>query len=112
MTLKACPFCGSEATPITIDSFWKLECNKCAMQSGIFKTKEAAITAWNTRPREVELLSIMHPSIFYTGEFIVLLSQTSRRLVMFDNKTSNYFSFYWFYWIGAFDAGNSGGHRL
>jgi len=56
MTLKACPFCGSEATPITIDSFWKLECNKCAMQSGIFKTKEAAITAWNTRPREVELL--------------------------------------------------------
>ena len=59
MTLKACPLCGGEAAPITIASFWKLECKKCAMQSGLSKTKETAVAAWNTRPMEAEMLELL-----------------------------------------------------
>lgn len=52
--LKACPFC--ESRPMLHHRKWKeygwsIRCTCCGLQLGDFKTKQAAIDQWNTRPR-------------------------------------------------------------
>ena len=56
--LKLCPFCGGEA--FLVDDDEKnygvfIACSKCCSSSGIFKTKDEALIAWNSRPIENEL---------------------------------------------------------
>ena len=56
--LKTCPFCGSEA--FLVDDDEKnygvfIACSKCCSSTGIFKTKDEALVAWNSRPIENEL---------------------------------------------------------
>ena len=58
--LKPCPFCGGEAMVIdTGDYFpvitYRVICKaSCIMQGGLYKTKQEAIEAWNTRTDNAE----------------------------------------------------------
>ena len=60
MTLKACPLCGSKKS-FVYDDGWDcfVQCLKCGCHGGTHKTKQKAIAAWNTRPREEELLGAL-----------------------------------------------------
>ena len=58
-TLKPCPWCNSKAVLWKADNHeeWFIGCGgECSVNPGRhFDTREDAITAWNTRPREAEL---------------------------------------------------------
>lgn len=54
--LKPCALCESDKAHVDEAwSGWFVECDGCQMQAGGVSTKQHAITAWNTRPREAEL---------------------------------------------------------
>lgn len=46
--LKACPFCGGDATDISGSRSW-VACKSCGAEMPIFQTKEEGAAAWNTR---------------------------------------------------------------
>ena len=55
--MKACPFCGREATMIDCETYprWFIKCSYryCGVeQPRCYATKEAAIKAWNRRTRK------------------------------------------------------------
>ena len=58
--LKPCPFCGSEAVELTglRDNWFDVSCSniKCTAYkiACVYKTKEKARKAWNTRAKESE----------------------------------------------------------
>lgn len=58
--IKECPMCGSKKL-FVYDDGWDcfVQCVKCGCHGGTRKTKQKAIQAWNTRPREEELLGVI-----------------------------------------------------
>lgn len=61
--IKECPFCGGEAK--TDNEYWNgrinywVMCEKCGKASDCYDTPEKALSVWNTRPREEELLDML-----------------------------------------------------
>ena len=65
MSLKNCPFCGSDEVIFQEDTNgddyrywgWEIFCMQDGCEQGLVNedTEEKAIKAWNTRPREAEL---------------------------------------------------------
>jgi hypothetical protein len=41
---------------------FKVKCNNCETSSGLYNTEQEAIDAWNSRPREEELLTMLKHS--------------------------------------------------
>ena len=56
MTLKPCPFCGSNADIYTAyeryDSY-HVKCDRCHARTGWYKSDKAAVLAWNERTNEL-----------------------------------------------------------
>lgn len=58
--INNCPFCGSEDVRLVGSSRWCwVRCNYCKIESPSYYGKKRAIKAWNTRPRENELLAMI-----------------------------------------------------
>ena len=52
---KPCPFCPKSIVDPYFDDManrWRVGCGRCGASSGIYKEKQKAIDAWNTRPPE------------------------------------------------------------
>ena len=55
--LKPCPFCGSEAhieERKMVRIWYEVRCDNCDAGTGIWKTPDEAIKAWNTRSQRVK----------------------------------------------------------
>ena len=60
--LKKCPICRGEAIVRTMgsDNAWIVDCSKCKiLLDEIYNTEAEAITAWNKRPAEDDLLEAL-----------------------------------------------------
>ena len=54
--LKPCPFCGGEAKCIEFYGLYHVICCNCHIAGKDCSTRESAVSAWNTRPIEDELV--------------------------------------------------------
>ena len=54
--LKRCPFCGGEAKCIEFYGLYHVICCNCHIAGKDCSTRESAVSAWNTRPIEDELV--------------------------------------------------------
>ena len=53
MELKPCPFCGNKHVRIVDNHGWWCTCDSCDSLGPFKASIEEAITAWNTRYKEV-----------------------------------------------------------
>lgn len=51
-TVKACPFCGSDATSIDDGFAYWVECTECSATSAPAIEMAEALAAWNKRPTD------------------------------------------------------------
>ena len=54
--LKRCPFCGGEAKCIEFYGLYHVICCNCHIAGKDCPRRESAVSAWNTRPIEDELV--------------------------------------------------------
>lgn len=47
--LKPCPFDGGCASQSKVSGLHYVSCGRCQAQTALYRDKQAAITAWNTR---------------------------------------------------------------
>lgn len=63
--LQPCPRCGAARDTLTAHGFgnYSVQCFDCGLQTRQQRGQEAAVNAWNIRPREAALIALVQEAV-------------------------------------------------